>query len=255
MERKTLNGLIGITGLGLLSLAVFAQQLGVGHSSDWGPGRKIVAGVGFFLILLATIVITLPFWQRIAEEARRSSLRLWFIIQEIPFVRRSTLAIQATLKSWKTAWDHWPLVRGYRTYIRPYVKRFSDRIGSSPLIRYCTESEDRKAASAAVVLGVLVILIYIWFVSVGYWTNWPKTTSYYMQLSDAFAHGQVSLLVEPDPALLSLEDPYTLANRENISYPWDVVFYQGKFYLYWGPVPALLISAVRTLFIKRDWRP
>jgi hypothetical protein len=245
VRRKTLIGLVGLIGLGFLSLAVFAQQLGVGRSSDWGPGRKIVAGAGFFLILLATIVITLPFWQRIVDEGRRSFLRLWFIIQEIPLVRRSTLASQATLKSWKTAWDRMTPVRGYRTHIRPYVKRFSDRIGSSPLIRYCTESEDRKAASAAVVLGALVILIYIWFVSVGYWTNWPKTTSYYMQLSDAFTHGQVSLLVEPDPALLSLEDPYTLANRENISYPWDVVFYQGKFYLYWGPVPALVISAAR----------
>ncbi|HAA03630.1 MAG TPA: hypothetical protein DCE18_09690, partial [Syntrophobacteraceae bacterium] len=88
MRRKTLIGLVGLLGLGFFSLAVFAQQLGVGRSSDWGPGRKIVAGAGFFLILLAAIVITLPFWQRIVEEARRSSLRLWFIIQEIPLVRR-----------------------------------------------------------------------------------------------------------------------------------------------------------------------
>ena len=67
--------------------------------------------------------------------------------------------------------------------------------------------------------------------------------------NDAFANRQVSLLSEPDPALLILKDPYTYANREGITYPWDVVLYKGKFYLYWGPVPALVISLARLFSI------
>jgi hypothetical protein len=91
------------------------------------------------------------------------------------------------------------------------------------------------------------VLLYVWFVSVGRWNDWPKTTSYYQQLSDAFVSGQVSLLVKPDPALLRLADPYEYSNRHNIPYPWDVVLYNGKFYLYWGPAPALILAAVRPL--------
>jgi hypothetical protein len=237
--------MMGLVSLGLITLAVFAQQLGVGRSNDWGPGRKIVAGAGIILLLVTSLILTWSYWRRIFDRGRNSYNRLWYSISEIPLVRRSTLTIRNRLNFWKTEWDHWLPVRVYRTNINPRLKNLSARIWSIPLIRYCTESEDRKAASAAVIIGTLVILIYVWFASVGFWVNWPKTTSYYQQLSDAFRQGQVSLLVKPDPALLRLADPYTYANRQNLSYPWDVVLFQGKFYLYWGPAPALAILIAR----------
>jgi hypothetical protein len=245
VSKKILISTIAITGLGLTILAVFAQQLGVDRSSGWGSGRMIVAGVGFFLILFAALIFTWPYWQQLVEKIGIIFSRLWYAICEIPFVLWSTEALRTHSNSWKAAWARWLPVRYYRTNIRPWLKNLSTRIWSTPLIRYYTESQDRKAASAAVIIGALVILIYVWFVSVGFWVNWPRTTSYYQQLGDAFGHGQVSLLVKPDPALLRLADPYTYANRQNIPYPWDVVFYQGNFYLYWGPAPALAILVAR----------
>jgi hypothetical protein len=229
MGRKSLIVMMSLAGLSMFSLAVFAQQLGVDRGSDWGPGRKIIAATGLFIILLTILVLTSPLWQPLIDCAGSGMRQIRMMLFRIPLVQRFALSLQAICHACKGIWD------------RSWINRVLARVTSSPLARYCTETEDRKAVSAAAILGTLVMVSYFWFVSAGHWTNWPKTTSYYQQLGDAFAHGQVSLLEEPAPALLSLEDPYTFANREGIAHPWDVVFYQGKFYLYWGPAPALVV--------------
>lgn len=233
MTRKWSAGLVGFGGLFLLTLSVFANQLGVGRSADWGPGRKIVAALGVVLISIVFLIFTWPFWRRLVEGAGKSLSRLKEIILEIPIVHQIVVKINTRLEIFQITWN------------RSRIKSFLDRIKLSPLIRFFTVSEDRRAASMAVLVGALVFFLYVWFASVGYWIHWPKTTSYYQQLSDAFSTGQPNLLVDPDPALLKLSDPYTMANREGISYPWDVVLFQGKFFLYWGPVPALVIWMIR----------
>ena len=94
----------------------------------------------------------------------------------------------------------------------------------------------------------IVITIYIWFVSVGQWTKWPSTGDYYYELARAFWHGQLNLLIEPDPELLALPDPYDYESHVHISHPWDVLLFNGKFYLYWGPAPAVILAAVRFFY-------
>jgi hypothetical protein len=67
-------------------------------------------------------------------------------------------------------------------------------------------------------------------------------TSYYNFLTDAFLHGQTSLLVKPRAELLALRDPYDpQANRAYRMH--DAVLYNGKYYLYWGMSPVLLAYA------------
>jgi hypothetical protein len=67
-------------------------------------------------------------------------------------------------------------------------------------------------------------------------------TDYYNLQSDAFLHGQLSLLVQPAKELLALPDPYDPA--ANAPYRLhDLSLYHGHYYLPWGPTPAL------TLFI------
>ncbi len=75
---------------------------------------------------------------------------------------------------------------------------------------------------------------------------------YFNLLTDAFVHGQVSLLVEPAPELLALEDPYDptknyLANRVH-----DLSLYEGKYYLYWGPTPVLTLFAPARVLLRGD---
>ncbi len=101
---------------------------------------------------------------------------------------------------------------------------------------------------AAGVLILAVLAIYVWCVSVGLWTSWPRSTNYYDLLGRAFSHGHIALEVDPDPALLKLADPYNPDNRWTIPVLWDMSFFKGKYYLYWGPAPALLIALVRMFY-------
>lgn len=94
-------------------------------------------------------------------------------------------------------------------------------------------------------LSSLVIIVYIWFISAGLWTSWPNETSYYDLLASAFSHGQLAVEVEPDPALLTMENVYEPSNREGISVLWDASLYKGKYYLYWGPAPALFLATFK----------
>lgn len=129
------------------------------------------------------------------------------------------------------------------------VSLFTNKKINSPYpVRRFTGSQNHMAVLAAVALGCVIIASYVWFISLGRWTTWIQTTTYYDQLAAAFWQGQTSLLVKPEPSLLSASDPYKIENRNNISYPWDTSFYDGKYYLYWGPAPALVFSAVRLFY-------
>jgi hypothetical protein len=63
---------------------------------------------------------------------------------------------------------------------------------------------------------------------------------YYESLVDGFLKGQTSLSVEPSPELLKLPDPYD--PRRNFPYRLsDASLYHGKYYIYYGPTPAVLL--------------
>jgi len=93
--------------------------------------------------------------------------------------------------------------------------------------------------------ALAIVLIYIFFMSVGTWTKWPTTTDFYTQLARAFDHGQVSLLTKPDPSILALQNPYQYDElRKQATYLWDVSLFNGKYYIYWGPAPAVIMAIV-----------
>ena len=96
---------------------------------------------------------------------------------------------------------------------------------------------------------VLVLITYLWFISAGLWTTWPKTAvyDYYSSLAAAFQNGQLYLQDPPSPQLLALPDPYRIGARKGIPHLWDATLYKDRYYLYWGPVPALLLLPVRVL--------
>lgn len=91
---------------------------------------------------------------------------------------------------------------------------------------------------------ILVILVYIWFASSGSWTHWQPATRYYAELALSFEQGQLHLLSEPNENLLRLSNPYDPNARQGVNYFIDYSLYNGKYYLYWGPVPALLLMVI-----------
>lgn len=73
----------------------------------------------------------------------------------------------------------------------------------------------------------------------------PDTNQMNKEIVDSFEAGQVSMLETPSDEMLALENPYDLSQRSEagVSYPWDHLLYDGKYYSYYG------IGTVLTLFL------
>ncbi len=93
----------------------------------------------------------------------------------------------------------------------------------------------------------LVITLYVWLVSVGTWIHWPGEWHVYDDLAAAFRHGELAVAERPDPALLALPNPYDPAARAGIPYPRDLSLFRGRFYVYFGPVPALILAPIKAV--------
>ena len=95
-------------------------------------------------------------------------------------------------------------------------------------------------------LWVFIFAVYAWFITFGNFTTWNHTTRYYTQLADAFGRGQLYVDADPGEALLAAKNPYSTTDRPAFNDEiWDMSLYKGKLYLYWGPVPALLITPIQ----------
>jgi hypothetical protein len=102
----------------------------------------------------------------------------------------------------------------------------------------------RTLILALVVLAVEGV--YVFIVSAGRPTDWPTYLTFLNDQAEGFRAGHLHLSVEPPAALLAAPNPLDPSNR-NLWY-WDASLYKGHYYLYWGPVPALLLAAVKVLF-------
>lgn len=63
------------------------------------------------------------------------------------------------------------------------------------------------------------------------------------ELVEAFENGSTHILKEASPDILAIEDPYDshLRDQLNPSYLWDHVFFDGKYYSYYGIAPVVLV--------------
>lgn len=61
------------------------------------------------------------------------------------------------------------------------------------------------------------------------------------QLVDAFEAKKLDLDIDVSPELLALENPYDRGARKGISYAWDHLLYDGKYYSYYGIAPVVLV--------------
>jgi len=107
-----------------------------------------------------------------------------------------------------------------------------------------TAKRHRRWIALAVAITVAVIgIAYVGLVSVWRWTQWPATDTYYGMLGDAFTQGKTYLPIEPTPGLSNSQNPYEGWSAKggivNLSY------YQGKYYMYWGPAPAMVLAILR----------
>lgn len=209
--RRLSAGLIFTLALLLIAAALFAEQIGLDNDPGWGSGRTALFFSGLLGVVISLILVFSAVIQR------------WLSKLEAVILSRLTRLRQTAV---------------YRRF-----QRFSRQVYGLPPFA-SRERRGRLAFGLSLLISLAAIL---WYSTAGTFTRWfsyPHT--YYDRLAQAFRHGQLALLDQPDASLTSLPDPYPFENRQNAHYLWDVSYYQGKFYLYWGPTPALVLAGVKT---------
>jgi hypothetical protein len=111
------------------------------------------------------------------------------------------------------------------------------------------ESKVRSATRIEYLWAVGLLLVAAWFY---FWTatsaGSPFTSKLqhddlYNRLADGFLAGRLSFLERPDPALATLTDPWDPAQNAPYAQFHDVSYFQGRYYLYFGAAPAVLLLA------------
>jgi hypothetical protein len=112
-------------------------------------------------------------------------------------------------------------------------------------------SLSRGAALAAV--AVAVGAYYLWELrAAGYRFNFAQSQGgYYNYLGRAFAHGRLELPIQPAPQLLAAPNPWDPAVDESYKMH-DMAFFKGRYYLYHGPGPAVLLFTPWLLITGHD---
>ena len=211
--RKIAVAVLSVFGVVALVAAFFAFELGLGHDREMGWARVALATVGGFALFLAAII---AFSGQIAS--------LWTQACRQPFFQ---------IIGRGAAWCSQPLIR---------VNLFCERLEKTRLVVWL---EERPAAWAVLGAG-LVMFVSLWYITSGTLARWTPYTHYFDMQADAFLSGQLSLRETPPQALIDLPNPYNWQKRKLVGgYIWDSSLYNGKYYLYWGPVPALLAAAVK----------
>lgn len=105
------------------------------------------------------------------------------------------------------------------------------------------ESHIMRAVTGLSLIILIAISCWVMGLSPAYNGKQPDFRNIYEHLTDALAQGHFYLNIEPDPLLATLDNPYDPAQREaaNVSYLHDASYYNGKYFCYFGPVPALLV--------------
>src|SRR4051812_27195293 len=89
----------------------------------------------------------------------------------------------------------------------------------------------------------LISVYYAFLASAGKFEDLPQQLSYYDRMCEGFRQGHLYVVEVPSPKLLSSPDPFDGSNFP--LWLWDASLYKGHYYLYWGPVPALMLLAFK----------
>ena len=102
---------------------------------------------------------------------------------------------------------------------------------------------------AAVCLATVLVAILPMGIS-PFWNGSKESnqTHQYEEMAESLLHGHLYLELEASDELLALDNPYDpylradIAGLErNVDYHWDHAFYKGRYYMYFGVVPVILL--------------
>ena len=102
-----------------------------------------------------------------------------------------------------------------------------------------------KSVTAVLIAVAIVIAAILGSINIDLSKDFSLTTGNQLtkEQVDALEKGQIELLTEPSDQLLDMENPYDWSARldNGVSYLWDHVLYNGKYYSYYGSGPVFLL--------------
>lgn len=106
----------------------------------------------------------------------------------------------------------------------------------------------KKRCIATVSFFLIHMLLVGWLVSVNpfFRTESVVNQQQYQRLAESLSQGKAALLEEPAESLKNMENPYDYDLRNQLvwgageDYCWDHAYFEGKYYVYFGVVPAAL---------------
>jgi len=199
----------------MVVISLFAFQLHLDNNTIMGNNRKVLGFIGF-CCLISFVLGSLS-----------EKIREWGLIS---FLNK----INFNLTRFFRGLNQFPGIKELNGFVKLIRKS-----------RLLIKAGQYSSVWTAVV-SIFCLLIYSWYITSGKWV-WFPYTHYFDLLADAFLKGSLSLLEKPSSTLIALANPYGYLNREGISYLWDSSLYQGRYFLYWGPVPALFAAFVKSI--------
>lgn len=127
----------------------------------------------------------------------------------------------------------------------------------SAVYKYKTDLKkgtQRLIAAALIAVQALTLLYMIhWNTdAIGWHKSWAHHRQYYA-LIDSIKQGRLDI-GEADSRLAEMDNPYDKSERDRlgVSYNWDHAYYNGKYYVYFGAVPAVLLYLPYNLITGQD---
>ncbi len=120
-----------------------------------------------------------------------------------------------------------------------------------------TNLRDRRQKRIAIAAAVVQICIFAGMSNINFdATRWDRTEVHHRQyynLIEAFKRGELSL-GEGSDSLKAMQNPYdwTARTENEVEYNWDNAFYEGRYYSYFGVLPAILLHLPFNLITGYD---
>ena len=128
----------------------------------------------------------------------------------------------------------WVFLGGWLFLIRP---------GSSVHRAGTLEISRKQKGALALLMALLILLLGFLMTLSPVWNgDIPGHRNQYELITESFLAGRLDFDYEVDPALLAMENPYDMEQRDalGVETHFDHAFYHGKYYMYFGVVPVLL---------------
>ncbi|MBE6547240.1 MAG: hypothetical protein E7668_07410 [Ruminococcaceae bacterium] len=110
-----------------------------------------------------------------------------------------------------------------------------------------TDSAKQRTVTTVVVVLEIALLLMITVLNPAFSGNPSRHTAQYQELAEAFLDGRLYLDTEPAEFLAEMENPYDYtervqqASQNKSTYYWDAAYFNGRYYVYFGVLPVLLL--------------